>query len=266
MKNNRASRGYWNSRISTPTIDSYAVPRFIKSAITELGDIKGKTVLDCGIGVGMTTAILSRETKVYGFDCSEKSIEIAKATVKSYGNPDNTILQVADFQSLPYPNDFFDMALGIHVLHHLEDLQVAGSELYRVLKTPGKAIFVENWQHSLIRRLIRPLFINIADLAALATPNETALSYSDIRKFCQYFQEYDIRVPHDIFCMWKLVMLLSNIGIVYDICRIPQLMRVLDNVLCTLDSVTYYACPPLRSQSYYTQVVVRKESSNGNFS
>ena len=43
--------------------------------------------------------------------------------------------RVADAESLPYPDDSFDLVVGHAVLHHIPDVELALREVLRVLKS-----------------------------------------------------------------------------------------------------------------------------------
>jgi ubiquinone/menaquinone biosynthesis C-methylase UbiE len=47
----------------------------------------------------------------------------------------------ADAESLPFPDETFDLVLGHAVLHHLPDVEAAFAEFYRVLRPGGRIVF-----------------------------------------------------------------------------------------------------------------------------
>ncbi|MGH3425853.1 MAG: class I SAM-dependent methyltransferase, partial [Nocardioidaceae bacterium] len=49
--------------------------------------------------------------------------------------------KVADAETIPYPDDTFDLVTGHAVLHHIPDLPKAMSEILRVLKPGGRFVF-----------------------------------------------------------------------------------------------------------------------------
>ena len=49
--------------------------------------------------------------------------------------------RVADAETLPYPDDTFDLVVGHAVLHHIPDLDQAMREILRVLKPGGRFVF-----------------------------------------------------------------------------------------------------------------------------
>jgi len=49
--------------------------------------------------------------------------------------------QVADAETIPYPDDTFDLVVGHAVLHHIPDVEQAFREVLRVLKPGGRFVF-----------------------------------------------------------------------------------------------------------------------------
>lgn len=99
-----------------------------------------RRVLDLGCGFGKNCLELRElfpNMEFYGVDLLEKN------TIPEFINYQKLDLNVS---SLPYPNDFFDAIMFIHVIEHLERPLFLGNEIKRVLK-PGGRIYLEtpNW-------------------------------------------------------------------------------------------------------------------------
>jgi len=116
---------------------------WIRPAFSELGDLAGKRVLDCGCGHGMASVVLARAgARVSAFDLSPGYV--AEAERRAEANRVAIEFRTADAECLPYSDESFDAAWGHAILHHL-DLAKAGTELHRVLKPGGVAVFCEPW-------------------------------------------------------------------------------------------------------------------------
>jgi SAM-dependent methyltransferase len=61
---------------------------------------------------------------------------------------------VASAHQLPLPDEGYDLVFGIAILHHLE-LPPVASEIFRVLRPGGRAIFMEPVRNSAALRLLR---------------------------------------------------------------------------------------------------------------
>ena len=90
-------------------------------------------------------------------DASAALVELARARV-----PEAELL-VGDLQSLPYPDDAFDVVAGFNAFFFADDMVAALREAGRVAR-PGAAVVIQVWgahgRNSLdaIKPLVRPLF------------------------------------------------------------------------------------------------------------
>ena len=112
-------------------------------ALVLLGDIKGKQILDVGAGTSRLTAgLIKQGGLVTALDVSESMLEMLKKKIK---NNDSLHLKtvVADAESLPFPNETFDLVTAAFLIVHLKDPRRFFDEAYRVLK-PGGALLVTN--------------------------------------------------------------------------------------------------------------------------
>ena len=116
---------------------------WIRPALRQLGDVRGRRVLDYGCGHGMAAVVLARRgARVTAFDLSPGYLAEARRRARANG-VDVAFVQ-ADGQRLPFADASFDRVWGNAVLHHL-DLGRAAAELSRVLRPGGLAVFCEPW-------------------------------------------------------------------------------------------------------------------------
>lgn len=109
-----------------------------------LSKCQGAKVLDYGCGRGeYSLKLLELGAIVEGIDISQQYIDIAKSACqdKGYG-AERFHFQVMDAHRLEFADDTFDYVVGNGILHHL-DYPTALSEINRVLKPGGRAIFQE---------------------------------------------------------------------------------------------------------------------------
>lgn len=72
-------------------------------------------------------------------DLSPGMVEVAKRNAEHLGFSIEG--RVADAESLPYPDDSFDLVVGHAVLHHIPDVGLALREVLRVLRPGGRFVF-----------------------------------------------------------------------------------------------------------------------------
>lgn len=86
-----------------------------------------------------------KAARAVGVDVGEPFIELAKEHAKQIGSK-NTEFFLTDGKTLPFPDNTFDKTLCSEVIEHLIDPSAVISEIYRVLKPGGTAVFtVPNW-------------------------------------------------------------------------------------------------------------------------
>ncbi len=91
-------------------------------------------ILDNGCGTGFMSQFL-KGYEVIGLDMSPEMIKLAK---KRYSK-----VLLGDAQNMPFGNSSFQIVINRGVLHHLEDPEKGISEINRVLKKGGEAVFTE---------------------------------------------------------------------------------------------------------------------------
>ena len=108
--------------------DRMAIRRLLPKRMEKFADIGG--------GYGrLANEYLKRARKVYLFDYSKTELAQAK---EIYGDKLDT--KAGDIYKLPFRDDELDGLMMVRVTHHLEHLDRALEELYRVLKPGGTAV------------------------------------------------------------------------------------------------------------------------------
>jgi SAM-dependent methyltransferase len=133
-------------QVLKPGEDFYA---FCRSSATHigvldfLGDLSDKHVLEYGCGLGQISSLLAKNcARVTTFDISRNSVEVARRRADLNQVADRIELTVAAGESLPFASESFDVIFGKAILHHL-NVHLGWYDLYRLLKTGGKAVFIE---------------------------------------------------------------------------------------------------------------------------
>jgi len=117
--------------------------RYLKRIISQI--TKDDKVLDVGCGTGRFSKRFSEKSgSVNGIDIVKENINLCKQLSLSDRNID---YQVMDVRKLKFSDSNFDWIFSITCLEHLtqeKELRLAIKELFRVLKTGGKLILIED--------------------------------------------------------------------------------------------------------------------------
>jgi len=113
---------------------------FLQKTGFDLNELKGKLVLDVGVGAGRYADVVQTAgAKVVGIDLSF-SVDVA---FENLGRREDVHLAQADIYGLPFKDETFDYIYSIGVLHHTPDAKAAFLQLPRLLKRGGRlAIWV----------------------------------------------------------------------------------------------------------------------------
>jgi ubiquinone/menaquinone biosynthesis C-methylase UbiE len=150
------------------------------ASVRQLGDIRGKRVLDVGCGDGWYSVILAkRGAEVFGYDISASAIETARERARQNNVTEQTQFEVASAYSLPYPDASFDVVTGQAILHHLGDKDRLASELRRVMKPGAIGVFSEPFAGVRWLRRVRR-FVPVPSQAP-DDPDQNQFSYADAR-------------------------------------------------------------------------------------
>jgi len=108
---------------------------------------KGK-LLDVGCAFGYMLIPLSKYFRVYGFDCSEYAVNIAKKNVKE------GVFKVHNAEeSFPFRSNFFDVVTCFDVIEHLRNNDRLIENIFDVLKERG-ILFLTTPNYNLPRKLL----------------------------------------------------------------------------------------------------------------
>ena len=146
-------------------------------------------ILEYGCGLGSYAIILAKNgARVVGIDISEVAIEMATAQAKQE-NLEHITFCLDDAEAMNFDNDRFDIICGTSILHHL-DMEKALKEITRVLKSEGKAIFIEPMGHNPFINLFRKLTPH------LRTEDEHPLTNEDLKRMKKFFHQIHFNFFH----------------------------------------------------------------------
>ena len=142
----------------------------------QLANVSRSWILDVGCGFGdQCIELVQRGAHTIGIDISSVYVKKAVAAAqKAALPPDQYAFLVMDAHNLTFADNTFDIIVGRGILHHL-DVHRALTEIHRVLKPGGRALFVEPLADNPLLRLFRVL------TPRARTMDESPLSRKDIR-------------------------------------------------------------------------------------
>ena len=191
---------------------------------------KGNVVLEYGCGPGSEAFLLADvSSKVFAIDISDYAIQMAKLQAELEKKPIE--FSIMDAENLLFNEGSLDLICGSGILHHL-DLSKAYSEISRVLKGTGTAIFFEPLGHNPIINWFRKL------TPKLRTADEHPLLISDIDMARKYFHDIEIHYFN----------LFSTVG---------SFFPILTKYLLKLDELIFKKFPFMRKYAWICVIVLK---------
>jgi SAM-dependent methyltransferase len=119
---------------------------------------KGGKMADVGCGHGASTILLAKaypNSRFYGFDYHEPSIEWAKKQAEKEGVADRVTFQVA--KSTDFAGSDYDVVAFFDCLHDMVDPYGAATHTYKTLKKDGTMLIVEPYAEDRLEDNFNPL-------------------------------------------------------------------------------------------------------------
>ena len=147
----------WVTAFHSPAMD-----KFFENAFDYLAYIlnapQNSTILDAGCGnCAHAIRLARRGFFVEAVDFSESVLKAAEANVKANGLEDRIRIRQGNIRALPFKDETFDYIVCWGVLMHIPDIEMALSELTRILTPGGTLIISENNLHCLQSIILRGL-------------------------------------------------------------------------------------------------------------
>src|SRR3989344_4123684 len=201
---NEPMKDFYNNKIA-----GYPSRLRVNRIIKELGDIRGKKVLDIGCEAGfISLKILKKQpSDLYAIDIIDKAINEFKEKLKNRKYNTNIVIKKAFLQEIPFQENFFDVAVCTEVIEHAPNIAKGFDEMARVLKKGG--LLFLTFPNEKLRKKVYP----IVKLLGVNT---------DIEKEVTLF-EYN---PKDI------IKLLKKNFIIKKFYRLPWFFPITHFIIC----------------------------------
>jgi len=184
---------YYKGLVNNPDEKLYRLHVY---ALSLLGDVRGKRVLDMGCGLGGNSCWLAKKgAAVSAIDISPENI--ARTAEWSEKNGVKVDAGVMDCEKLAFADKTFDLVFGSFILHHI-DIENAAAQIRRVLKDGGKAVFVENSGDNPLLMFFRNRILPVFGLRK-SSPSEYPLTRERIRLAEKYLGPAKIHYPETVF-------------------------------------------------------------------
>ncbi|HAM36492.1 MAG TPA: hypothetical protein DEB40_14645 [Elusimicrobia bacterium] len=220
-----------------------------RHALSLLGDIRGKRILDCGCGYGAISCHLAkRGARVTAMDISAESVAIAREWFELNGVSQNVETHIGSVRRLPFADASFDFIVGSCILHHL-DLEHAAPELRRVLKPGGRGVFVENNGASRALMFFRNKVLAPLNLRR-GSQDEAPLDTARLAVIRRSFPSLRRHFPEMVFFRLAASFFFNDFG---------PLRRALEG----LDALVVRVLPGARTSSYFSIVEMGTGPWNG---
>jgi SAM-dependent methyltransferase len=154
----------------------YAQMPFVQGLVAAIGPVGGVRVLELGCGYGNLSVYLAKQgARVTGVDIGASLVAAARRLAEINGVPAE--FERVDIKSLPFESGSADVVVGLAVLHHLSepDLASALAEAHRVLRPGGRALFTEPVEDS-------PAFDFLQNLVPAGTRGDPQYRPSRLRR------------------------------------------------------------------------------------
>lgn len=142
---------YYNHKIA-----GYPSRLRVRKIIHEIGNVKGKKVLDVGCEAGyVSMKIAERGAHITSIDVCEPALEQFRAKIKGKHYEQSITIMNAMAHKMPFEDNSFDVVVCTEVIEHMPEVDTCFAEMHRVLKPGGKLVIT--FPNENLRRKVYPV-------------------------------------------------------------------------------------------------------------
>lgn len=158
----RREQAFHDQWASTIDVDGIRVADYFEACtapenrfiLKQLGDVRGKLLLDLGCGAGENSVYFTRlGAQCVAADYSPGMVDVALQLAERNGVQIEG--RVINAMSIDIPDNTFDIVYASNLLHHIPDPKVTLQEMHRILKPGGKACFWDPLRHNPVINVYR---------------------------------------------------------------------------------------------------------------
>lgn len=191
---------YWDSQAAHVDDDRLRTEdpgsdEFGQVFLNEIGDVRGKRVLDVGCGTGSWAVHMAKAgAEVWAVDISPQSVAVVRRRAELNAVADRVHASVGSATETGLPDAFFDLVYGQDIIHHL-DANAFGREVARVLKPDGRACFSENSANNPLLMFARNHVCGHFGIPRWSSDDEYPLTRLKLGVFASYFTRSKVQFP-----------------------------------------------------------------------
>jgi phosphatidylethanolamine/phosphatidyl-N-methylethanolamine N-methyltransferase len=160
----------------------------------------GASILELGIGTGLSLPLYRADLQVTGIDIAENMLKKAQKLAKTPKVQARVNLQLMDAEKLAFPAQSFDYVLGLYVASVVSNIHEFLAEICRVCRPHGEVILVNHFSSK--NRVLKQLERNIGRMQAIVG-FKSDFSMEPILQ-CQRLKILECRNTN-IFGYWKIL-------------------------------------------------------------
>ncbi|MGE0865784.1 MAG: class I SAM-dependent methyltransferase [Vicinamibacterales bacterium] len=131
-----------------------------RQAVREMALRPGESLLEVGVGTGLTLPLYPTGPRIVGVDYSTDMLAQARRRLRRMGTPQMRLMR-ADAGRLPFADATFDAVYAPYMISVVPDPLGVARELRRVCRPTGRVVLLSHFQHepnpAWFERLLAPL-------------------------------------------------------------------------------------------------------------